>query len=397
MFYKFITYSIFESDKQMKIKQNEANTINICIASDNNYAPLIATTIASTCSNTSRFIKYYCLESNISDFNKRMIDTLHEKFKNFEIEYITIDKQLIQNFACKLSTSGHISADTYSRLYIPNIFSNMEKMIYLDVDLIVTGDIGDLYDIDLGRYSIGAVAADYGVDKSQWYNNMEMSCTHHYFNAGVLLLNPKELYASHFLEKISKIANKYSKYIVLGDQDLLNKYSHLQYKELPWRFNLTTRFIELELAHNDPQHRLKMQEEYNNCVIRHFESHKKPWNAIRNECNHAKIKNMMEFWTVANMTPYYSWFLIQYNTSMLEITQGNIYSYINAHNALPEKKIFKLFGFIPLLSKKVKPNKLKYKLFTFIPLLYCKFNNDGRKRSYKLFNLIPLLSIKSKK
>ena len=169
------------------------NIVNVCIASDNNYAPLIATTIASVCFNTTRYVKFWCLESGISDMNKRLIDSLHGRFSNFEIEYITIKPQLINDFASRIATSGHISPDTYSRLFIPDLFPKMQKMVYLDVDLIATGDIGELYDIDLGRYELGAVAADYGVDKSKWFQNMEMNNAHQYFNAGVLLMNPMEM------------------------------------------------------------------------------------------------------------------------------------------------------------------------------------------------------------
>ncbi len=379
--------------------KQQSEIVNICIASDNNYAPLVATTIASACSTTSRFLKFWCLESNITDFNKSLIDSLHTKFKNFEIEYITIDRQLIRDFANKISTSGHISEDTYSRLYIPDLFPEMEKIIYLDVDLIITRDIGELYDWDLGKFALGAVAADYGVDKSKWFANMDMSNAHHYFNAGVLLLNPKELHRDNFLDKISEIANQYSKHIVLGDQDLLNKYFDAQYTELPWRFNLTTRFIEMELAHRDPQHRLQMQEEYKNGVIRHFESSKKPWNAVRNECNRAPIKNMVEFWCVASMTPYYQWFEIKFNQSMRELLQGNVFKYIlDGDISVPNKKeYFNLLGFLPLFSVLKRGGKIQYKLLSFLPLFSCKYKKNGQKRIYKLFNLITLFSIKSKK
>ncbi len=381
--------------------KKSSETIHICIASDNNYAPLVATTIASTCINTQRFVKFWCLESGISDFNKKIINTLHDKFDNFEIEYITIDHKLIHEFAQKISTSGHITADTYSRLYIPDLFPQLEKMIYLDVDLIVTGDIGQIYDIDLGRYSLAAVAADYGVDKSKWFANMEMSNAHHYFNAGVLLLNPKELHEENFLTGISEIANKFGKYIILGDQDLLNKYFNAQYLELPWRFNLTTRFIEMELAHRDPQHREQMQEEYKNCVIRHFESRKKPWNAVRNECNGAPIKNMAEFWTTAALTPYRDWFMSQFNTSMLLLTQGNIWRYINENHQTSAvdatKRSWRLFGFLPILSIRRKTNKIKYNLFGFIPLFSSANRKGGKKRVYKLFDLITIFSVKYKK
>lgn len=380
--------------------KNTSDVINICIASDNNYAPLVATTIASVCTNTDRFVKFWCLESHISNFHKKMIGSLRRQFDNFEIEYITIDADLLKNFAEKISTAGHISADTYSRLFIPDLFPDLEKMIYLDVDVIVTGDIGEMYDMDLGRYALGAVAADYGASKEKWLADMKMDMAHHYFNAGILLMNPKELHNDDFLNKISDIANRYNAFIKLGDQDLLNKYFNAQYLELPWRFNLTTRFIEMELAHRDPEHRLQMQEEYKNCVVRHFESRKKPWNAVKNECNGAIIKNMADFWTIAAMTPYHGWFSAQFTAAMAGQTQGTVWNLMSAlktEDKSKEKKSFRLFGFLPLFSVKKKGEKAKYKLFDLIPLLSVKERKQGKKRVYKLFCLITILTIKNKK
>ena len=375
------------------------DAVNICIASDNNYAPLIATTIASVCTNTDRFVKFWCLESHISNFHKKIIDGMHRQFDNFDIEYITIDNKLLQSFSEKISTSGHISADTYSRLFIPDLFPNLEKMIYLDIDIVVTGDVGELYDINLGRYAIGAVAADYGVDKSQWFANMKMDVAHHYFNAGILLMNPKELHNDDFLNKISDIANRYNAFIKLGDQDLLNKYFNAQYLELPWRFNLTTRFIEMELAHRDPEHRLQMQEEYKNCVVRHFESCQKPWLTTQNGFDGAIIKNMADFWTIAAMTPYHGWFSAQFTAAMTAQSKGMVWKLASILNpeTTKEKKSFRLFGFLPLFSVKKKGKKAKYKLFDLIPLLSVKERKQGKKKVYKLFCLITILTIKNKK
>ena len=373
--------------------------VNICIASDDNYAPLVATTIASVCTNTSRMVKFWCLETNISKYNKRLIDSLHDKFQNFEIEYLTIDRALIDDFANKLSTSGHISADTYSRLFIPDLFPNMEKMIYLDVDLIAVGDVGELYDYDLGKYALGAVAADYGVDKSQWFQDMEMHGAHQYFNAGVLLMNPKELYNDKFLDKISKIANKYGQYIVLGDQDLLNKCFDANYCELPWRFNLTTRFLEMELGHVDHAHREQMANEYKNAVIRHFESRRKPWNYERNDCNGAQIKNMADFWSVAQMTPYVAWFRTQFEFSKMNAVQGNIWHYVNDAKsvmAVPHKTTsrFLLFDVIPFVRIRRRPKKTTYLLFGFLPIISKKLKNYGKKTVWRLFDLITVFSVK---
>lgn len=370
------------------------NYVNICIASDNNYSPLIATTIASICLNTKRYVKFYCLESGISDFNKRMIESLHDRFQNFEIEYITINRNLIQNFADSINTANHISSDTYSRLFIPELFQDIDKMIYLDVDLIAIGDIGELYDLDMGHYTVGAVSAEYGTDKSIWFQNMEMNPEHHYFNAGVLLMNPKKLYQDHFLSKISDIANKYADIITLGDQDLLNKYCEMNYLELPWRFNMTTRFIEMELGHIDENHRTKMSKEYSNCVIRHFESNAKPWNAHKNVCNGDTIKNMSDFWTIASMTPYLAWFERQFQIAMTNQLKSAFKSTIdNASSKIPTNK-FLLFDILPILRIRHHGHKHYYMLMGILPIICYKVKWNGTKRSWRLFDLIPIISLK---
>ena len=161
-----------------------------------------------------------------------------------------------------------------------------------------------------------------------------------------------EMHNNGFLGQISEIANKYSKYIVLGDQDLLNRHYNHDYLELPWRFNLTTRFIEMELGHKDLAHQEQMKAEYSKGVIRHFESSKKPWNAERNECNGAKIKNMSDFWAVAAMTPYLTWFERQFQISKLERVQGNIWQYINSGKAMRMPHSYKLFGILPILRRR---------------------------------------------
>ena len=48
--------------------------IPIFLASNDGYAPFIATTIASICYNTQSFIEFYILDSGISNFKKKQIE-----------------------------------------------------------------------------------------------------------------------------------------------------------------------------------------------------------------------------------------------------------------------------------------------------------------------------------
>lgn len=65
--------------------------IPVFLSSDNNYAPFVATTIASICDNTKSFCEFYVLDGGIKEENKAKICELKNKFNNFSIEFIEID------------------------------------------------------------------------------------------------------------------------------------------------------------------------------------------------------------------------------------------------------------------------------------------------------------------
>ena len=73
--------------------------IPIFLSSDNNYAPFVATTIASICDNTKSFVEVYVLDGGITEENQEKISALKDVFKNFSIEFIKIDleKECITN------------------------------------------------------------------------------------------------------------------------------------------------------------------------------------------------------------------------------------------------------------------------------------------------------------
>lgn len=354
--------------------------INICIASDNNFAPLVATTIASICLNTTRRVKFWCLETNISDLNKHLIATLHQKFDNFEIEYISIEKQLLDNFAKKLFVFERISADAYSRLFIPDLFPNLDKMIYLDVDIVAMGDIGNLYDIHLGDYAIGAIPeGEYAALPKTWRSDMEINPNHKYFNSGVLLMNPKKLHQEKFLDRLAQIANKYADY---------------NYLELPWRFNMMGLVLERTLYTDDPQLREQINTEYKNIVIRHFESGCKPWVTDRFWIKNIKIKNSAEFWAVAAMTPYLTWFERQYQLKSADYAQNVIKSMLGTNISKSKISSVRLFGFLPLMRIRHHNKKTQFMLFNIIPILSYKVKNAGKKKVWRLFDFITIFITK---
>ena len=90
--------------------------IPIFLSSDNNYAPFVATTIASICDNTKAFCDFYILDGGISRKNKENIKKLKMRFKNFSIEFLSINQEVeFKNIEYK-NFSKYISISTYNQV-----------------------------------------------------------------------------------------------------------------------------------------------------------------------------------------------------------------------------------------------------------------------------------------
>ena len=177
--------------------------IPVFLAADNNYAPFVATTIASICDNTKSFVDFYVLDGGITQPLQAKILALQNQFSNCQIEFISIDlAQAFHSIEYK-NHSDAVTVSTYSRFLIPKLKPHLQKIIYLDTDIIVLGDIANLYAIDLDQYA-GAFVPDqcpmFFTDEIK--TKMHMAPEHVYFNAGVMLLDNHKWVENHILEQL---------------------------------------------------------------------------------------------------------------------------------------------------------------------------------------------------
>ena len=131
------------------------NEIPIFFSTDDNYIPYLDVAISSLIANASKSFNYkiIILNTGLDEVNLSKIK-LNEKI-GFKIEFVDISKQL-ENIKSKLKDVYHFSITTYYRLFIASLFPEYKKVIYLDCDLVVLGDISKLYSIELGDNILGA-------------------------------------------------------------------------------------------------------------------------------------------------------------------------------------------------------------------------------------------------
>lgn len=339
--------------------------IPIFLASNNNYAPFIATVVSSICYNTKHYIDFYILDSNISSLNKKIIENLKTQFNNFSIEFIKIDfKKYFKNF----KQNNEWSLDIYSRFLIPDLKKDIKKAIYIDVDTIILDDISKLYNISIVKYGLGAIPDLYDCIKHRKELSLNIK---NYFNSGVLLINCEYWRKNNIFNKLLELEKHYKDKLKFFDQDLLNIYFKDNYKKLDYKYNLQTNQI-FNFNGLDKEEQLKLNEAINNPIIRHFSASEKPWltNKIKINEKYKKIPNFEDFWYFLKMTQFYEGMLNNFNDNLSNTVISKMI------NIKVNIKILKLFNLIPFIKIKTKINKKYFYLFNFIPLLTIKEKNE---------------------
>ena len=199
--------------------------IPIFFTTDDNYIPYMAVSIESIKEHASKDYIYdiKILHTNVNEENQKKIKKFQNK--NILIEFVDL-RDYINDISDKLFTRDYYTNTTYFRLFLPNLYPEVNKALYIDSDTVFLSDIANLYNIDIGDNLLGAPpdeavgnikAFQEYVEKVIGVNNYK-----NYFNAGVLLMNLKELRKYKFQEKFLYLLQTI-KYTVAQDQDYLNR------------------------------------------------------------------------------------------------------------------------------------------------------------------------------
>lgn len=199
--------------------------IPIFFATDDGYIPFLAVSLQSLIDNSSRENKYVIriLYTSISEENQKKIKKYERE--NVSIEFVDFNKH-VEKIKDKLFTRDYYSKTTYYRLFIPTLYPQYDKALYLDSDIIILSDIADLYNTDLGENLVGAAPDDViqTIEVFRNYAEKVVGVADHrnYFNAGILLMNLDELRKFNFQEKLIYLLGQI-KFSVAQDQDYLNR------------------------------------------------------------------------------------------------------------------------------------------------------------------------------
>lgn len=308
-------------------KKNDA--IAIILSSSDEYCIYLPVILKSIHEESSKNYCYhfYILDSGITQSSKHVINAYIANYENFSIEYIDV-QYFIEKYKNLWYVTGHFSVATYIRFFIPDLVPKLDKVLYLDVDLLVRGDISELYAIDIGDCAIGA-CVDACYERETYYNknnlviyNKTVVCLpddYKVFNAGVLLINLKKWRELNITEKfIQKLSDIKTPRVL--DQCILNSVfcnGQVYYLPAEWNYQWHADLTEIQY----PTSSTKMNEVIeayrfakNNLKIIHYTTQTKPWNIYANKAVFAytlEEELASLWWVCARDTPFYEKIILE--------------------------------------------------------------------------------------
>ena len=264
--------------------------IPIFFTIDDGYAPYLHVALISLIKNASKDRRYKIIVvyQELNEENRNNLAKLVEDYPNFEMEFKFM-KQSLDMITDRIENrlrSDYFTMTIYFRIFIPDMYPEYDKAIYIDSDIIVPGDISELYDTDMHDNLIGVVTVGSVNDVPELQRYMTESLglkLGDYFNSGMLLMNMKELRNVHLAEHFLYLLNKYHFDCVAPDQDYLNSmcYGKIEYLDSCW---------DAMPNRNKP--------EIENPKIIHYNLFDKPW------C-YDDIQYQDYFWEYAKQSVYY--------------------------------------------------------------------------------------------
>lgn len=211
--------------------------MNILFSSDDNYARHMGVAIISILQHNRDVerIRFYVINNQITLSNLEKLEMVVNEYENAEISFIPfkyIEKHL------HLSLSWPISLSSYARLFVGELLPiEVERVLYLDCDIVIKDSLSSLWEIDLQGRSLGAIQ---DTIPSKTKASVGLLPQQPYFNAGVLLIDLRRWRIAGIGQKCLEFIDAHKGCVNHHDQGVLNGIFNGAWIRLPLRFNVMT-------------------------------------------------------------------------------------------------------------------------------------------------------------
>lgn len=242
------------------------NEINVLLSVNKKFLEPVEELIFSILHYSSKFINIYLMyvETELTNEDLENIKEFVEKTKKGKIIPIKFDVKHLEGMPVTDNEGAFFGLEAYSRLFCAfKLPEQMEKILYLDADMICTGDVVELYDINFDD-KIWVACCDNGI-KEKDLERLELPLDYQYINSGMLLINLKKLRKNYTEKDIVQKIYDNQKVLIYPDQDFINKVFQTEIKIIDSKYNLIAKDIKYKALEGKP-------------LIIHYAGSMKPWN-----------------------------------------------------------------------------------------------------------------------
>ncbi len=336
---------------------------------DNNYLKNIDVSLRSVIFSCNKNIKLNVLiihDGSVTDELVYRFVSSYSTNKFVSIDFISA-KPLYKKFNIDTYFYKRLNTTVYLKLFIPLLVKGYKKCLYLDGDIMVRGDIDDLFNLNLGDRSIAAVkdACLTELKDSFWKDCRNYYIKHNlleeplnYFNSGVLIFNLEKIrHNNTVISDLIAVAKLKFNDRKFHDQDCFNVVFQNDVMYLENKYNYQLNFSYLCNVKKIPvsaktKNNYFLSRNLNQIILLHFDGDIKPWNTI-NSTNEPFID---EWWKTALQSPFYNELLLKMFRKKIPSKQNLIT--IKTSHLLKFLVKFVTYRILYILS----PSKIKSKL-----------------------------------
>lgn len=246
--------AIIKRQQQFGTARADADTIHIVFGSDANYARPMGILMTSILQHNGN-VAFHVFADCIHEADQQRIGDTMEKF-HASCTLYEVDTAIFQSFPTTMTWT----MATYFRFLAGEYFyQKLERIIYLDGDMLCIGSLRELYTMELGGKYIAAVR-DGGLPPER------LQRLHHtgdgYFNAGMLLIDIRRWHQEKIFDRAIGLLQEHPERYEALDQDVLNMLYQNHIYWLDIRYNQANNVADAYPA---------------DTVILHYTSTPKPW------------------------------------------------------------------------------------------------------------------------
>lgn len=302
--------------------------ISIAYAPDDNYVNQTVVSMKSALEHNEQ-VEFIIMYSKLSAESMQKLGAV-----GGSLRLIKMDESQFAD----LTLSKWVTVQAWFRIKLPDLCKDLDKVLYLDCDTLIRGNLDELFSLDLTDKYLAGVKDVWGVSKYVKRLGMKSGV---YVNSGMLLFNCDYCRKEHFFDKVVEFAKNNVKIIEFCDQDSINKVVDEHKLVISPKYNLMDTWWRggyYEFEGEEETEYLKAKE---NPVIAHLTGLKPAFKGCGN-----KFKD--EWWEIAKKTKIYDELLRDYMASKepsnKEPLLRQIFSIKNEYKGKTKTKVLRLLG-----------------------------------------------------